>query len=84
MKCIASPLTGCRVGVGVSRETSLEAVEGSRRGKKKVGVITSHDFIICWGNVEAYSAAGEIGFGWWLVEHYLSYHVNCPDGCVSG
>ena len=33
---------------------------------------------------EAYSVAGEIGFGWWLVEHYLSYHVNCPDGCVSG
>ena len=33
---------------------------------------------------EAYSAAGEMRFGWWLVEHYLSYHVNCPDGCVSG
>ena len=33
---------------------------------------------------EVYSAAGEMGFGWWLVEHYLSYHVNCPDGCVSG
>ena len=33
---------------------------------------------------EAYSAARETGFGWWLVEHYLSYHVNCPDGCVSG
>ena len=27
---------------------------------------------------EAYSDAG---FGWWLVEHYLSYHVDCPDGC---
>ena len=35
-------------------------------------------------NNEAYSAAGEMGFGWWLVEHYFSYHVNCPDGCVSG
>ena len=34
--------------------------------------------------LEAYSAAGEMRFGWWLVEHYLSYHVNCPDGCVSG
>ena len=34
--------------------------------------------------LEAYSVAGEIGFGWWLVEHYFSYHVNCPDGCVSG
>ena len=33
---------------------------------------------------EAYSAAGEMGFGWWLVEHYFSYHVDCPDGCVSG
>jgi len=33
---------------------------------------------------EAYSAAGETWFGWWLVEHYLPYHVNCPDGCVSG
>ena len=34
--------------------------------------------------IEAYSAAGETGFGWWLVEHYLPYHVNCPDGCDSG
>ena len=33
---------------------------------------------------EAYSVAGEIGFGWWLVEHYLSYHIDCPDGCDSG
>ena len=33
---------------------------------------------------EAYSVAGEIGFGWWLVEHYLPYHIDCPDGCVSG
>ena len=34
--------------------------------------------------IEVYSVAGEMGFGWWLVEHYFSYHVNCPDGCVSG
>ena len=34
--------------------------------------------------MEAYSAAGEMGFGWWLVEHYFSYHVNCPNGCDSG
>ena len=34
--------------------------------------------------LEAYSAAGGMGFGWWLVEHYLSYHVNCPDGCGLG
>ena len=33
---------------------------------------------------EAYSVAGEIGFGWWLVEHYLPYHVDCPDGCGLG
>ena len=33
---------------------------------------------------EAYSAAGGMGFGWWLVEHYLSYHVDCPDGCGLG
>ena len=33
---------------------------------------------------EAYSAAGEMGFGWWLVEHYSAYHIDCPDGCVSG
>ena len=33
---------------------------------------------------EVYSVAGETGFGWWLVEHYFSYHVDCPDGCVSG
>ena len=34
--------------------------------------------------IEAYSVAGGIGFGWWLVEHYLSYHVNCPNSCDSG
>ncbi len=34
--------------------------------------------------VEAYSAAGKTWFGWWLVEHYLPYHVNCPDGCGLG
>ena len=42
---------------------------------------------ICIGlsmKLEAYSVAGEIGFGWWLVEHYFSYHVNCPDGCGLG
>ena len=33
---------------------------------------------------EAYSAAGKTWFGWWLVEHYFSYHVDCPDGCDSG
>ena len=33
---------------------------------------------------EAYSAAGKTWFGWWLVEHYFSYHVNCPDGCGLG
>ena len=40
-----------------------------------------------WSNdpqLEAYSVAGETWFGWWLVEHYLSYHVNCPNSCVSG
>ena len=36
------------------------------------------------GIIEAYSAAGKTWFGWWLVEHYFSYHVDCPDGCVSG
>ena len=36
------------------------------------------------GSLEAYSAAGEIGFSWWLVEHYSAYHIDCPDGCVSG
>ena len=35
-------------------------------------------------NGEAYSAAGKTWFGWWLVEHYLPYHVNCPDGCGLG
>ena len=34
--------------------------------------------------LEAYSVAGEMGFGWWLVEHYLPYHVNRPNGCDSG
>ena len=35
-------------------------------------------------NIEAYSVAGEMGFGWWLVEHYLSYHVDCPNSCRLG
>lgn len=35
-------------------------------------------------HTEAYLAAGETGFGWWLVEHYFSYHIDCPDGCDSG
>ena len=37
--------------------------------------------IIGISRTEVYSVAGEMGFSWWLVEHYLSYHVNCPDGC---
>ena len=40
--------------------------------------------IIGISRTEVYSVAGEMGFGWWLVEHYFSYHVDCPDGCVSG
>ena len=40
--------------------------------------------IIGISRTEVYSVAGEIGFSWWLVEHYLSYHVNCPDGCGLG
>ena len=42
------------------------------------------DFIEIFIKIEAYSAAGKTWFGWWLVEHYLSYHVNCPDGCGLG
>ena len=34
--------------------------------------------------IEAYSAAGETWFGWWLVEHYSAYHVNRPNGCGLG
>ena len=33
---------------------------------------------------EVYSVTGETGFRWWLVEHYLSYHVNCTDGYGLG
>ena len=33
---------------------------------------------------EAYSVAGEIGFSWWLVEHYLPYHINHPNSCGLG
>ena len=40
-------------------------------------------YLALWVN-EAYSVAGEMGFGWWLVEHYLPYHVNRPNGCDSG
>ena len=36
------------------------------------------------GDLEAYSVAGEMGFGWWLVEHYLPYHVDCPNSCGLG
>ena len=25
-----------------------------------------------------------MGFGWWLVEHYSAYHVDCPDSCGLG
>ena len=51
-----------------------------------IGIIhtTPLSFPITHPRQEAYSAAGEIGFGWWLVEHYLSYHVDCPDGCGLG
>ena len=40
--------------------------------------------IIGISRTEVYSVAGETGFGWWLVEHYLSYHVNRPNGCGLG
>ena len=39
---------------------------------------------VYFGDSEAYSAAGKTWFGWWLVEHYFSYHVNRPDGCGLG
>ena len=45
-----------------------------------LGIMSTLIFI----SLEAYSAAGETWFGWWLVEHYFSYHVNCPDGCGLG
>ena len=37
-----------------------------------------------WVMLEAYSAAGKTWFGWWLVEHYLPYHVDCPNSCGLG
>ena len=40
--------------------------------------------IIGISRTEVYSVAGEIGFGWWLVEHYLPYHVNRPNSCRLG
>ena len=45
------------------------------------GELSSRNFR---GYKEAYSAAGEMGFGWWLVEHYLPYHVNRPNSCGLG
>ena len=60
---------------------------------EKIMSVYPNIFLECFNNltekqkyslIEAYSAAGETWFGWWLVEHYFSYHVNCPDGCVSG
>ena len=48
-------------------------------------VVNDNEIIADFGSwIEAYSAAGKTWFGWWLVEHYFSYHVDCPDGCVSG
>ena len=54
---------------------SLASSAGVRETSKSLASIAT---------IEAYSVAGEIGFGWWLVEHYLPYHVDCPDGCGLG
>ena len=48
------------------------------------GIVAYRLVLLTATKQEAYSAAGEIGFSWWLVEHYLPYHIDCPDGCVSG
>ena len=48
-----------------------------------VVAILSQDYS-AWEHLEAYSAAGKTWFGWWLVEHYFPYHIDCPDGCDSG
>ena len=40
--------------------------------------------IIGISRTEVYSVAGEMGFCWWLVEHYLPYHVNRPNSCGLG
>ena len=61
---------------------------GGRSGvnKRRLHTIAkAFDYEGCGEGInEAYLVAGVIGFGWWLVEHYLSYHVNCPDGCGLG
>ena len=41
-------------------------------------------YIFTYETIEAYSVAGEIGFSWWLVEHYLPYHINHPNSCGLG
>ena len=47
--------------------------------------LTSRElFLATLDCIEAYSVAGETWFGWWLVEHYLQYHVNRPNSCDSG
>ena len=67
-------------GVSVSRETWVRDVLGlGRCVYGKLGCFVLFGFMM-----EAYSVAGETWFGWWLVEHYFSYHVDCPDGCGLG
>ena len=62
--------------------TDEEFVEAAKNGF--ICIPSEYRELMGYVYFEAYSAAGEMRFGWWLVEHYLSYHVNCPDGCVSG
>ena len=59
------------------------AIKGLQLGPAKLE-LEKNDFNYFDKYLEAYSAAGKTWFGWWLVEHYLPYHVNCPNGCGLG
>ena len=61
---------------------SEDAYSDERREPAEITLVVH--ISVMEGIYEAYSAAGGMGFGWWLVEHYLPYHVDCPDGCGLG
>ena len=64
----------------VSGEPIVDVCRSYKRGASEIYIIEPNSF----SYIEAYSAAGKTWFGWWLVEHYLSYHVNRPNSCGLG
>ena len=65
-------------------QESLENVTTIGFGAIRGNLVLDGNNYLIGVDQEAYSAAGKTWFGWWLVEHYFSYHVDCPDGCGLG